>query len=348
MRNPIVVAMFLLLTAGCQGTTSVPQGAGGAVGALSQMRAPLPFVAARIASGTAVFSTPTGSAAKGRKAHGWIFASNGEGGNVDVYDQKTFKMISSCPCNGVGLAVEPRSGDLAVGARGAVTLWHVSPKQITQFATLTLSQGPYAIGIAFDGRGNLYAGNAGDNVIDFFTASEIRAGGGAPARTVSTSHLNEVYYLAATGTATLLADGYDMNGRPLLVSVNTKTGADTVLQRPVSGSLPDGIVFDRHQNLIFNTPGSPNVISVYAKPWTGSPTSTLVYGTGASNGYYTGISLNAAQDTLWAANFTLINVSHGATNVQANSYPLGTVGNGSLAVSSEFYDSIAAYPQGKP
>jgi hypothetical protein len=92
-------------------------------------------------------------------------AANGEGGNVDVYDAATLKLISSCICTGEGLAVDPKSGDLAVGARtGSVTVWHVH-KTIEQFSTLHLSQGPYAIGIAYDDKGDIYAADAGDNVI---------------------------------------------------------------------------------------------------------------------------------------------------------------------------------------
>lgn len=176
------------------------------------------------------FSRPKASDGKGPPSETWIFASNGEAGNVDVYSAKTLEMISQCSCTGVGLAVDPRSGDLAVGTKSAtVTVWHVKNKQITLFATLKLSQGPYSIGLAFDKKGDLYAANAGDGVIDFFNSSEIEAGGGGPARTLFTSNLNEVEYLTADAH-NLLADGYNSSGQPLLVSVDTRTGADTILQ----------------------------------------------------------------------------------------------------------------------
>jgi WD40 repeat protein len=268
-------------------------------------------------------------------------------GNVDVYSAKTLKLISQCSCTGVGLAVNAQTGDLAVGTKSAtVTVWHVKSKQITLFATLKLSQGPYAIGLAFDKNGDLYAANASDNVIDFFESSEIETGGGGPTRTLFTTHLNEVEYLAADAHK-LLADGYNSYGQPLLVSVNTHSGADTILQNIESGQLPEGIVFDRHENLILNTPGNNNTLAVFKRPWSGSPTSTFVYGNGAQNGYYTGISLNSSQNTLWAASFTLTNQSHGFGSVQANSYPLGTVGRSSTGIESEFYDSIAVDPQAK-
>jgi DNA-binding beta-propeller fold protein YncE len=278
MRRLLSIAILPLLLSACQGSGPVPGPAA-------------PSVA---------FSNPNGLEDAGAQPATLIFASNGEVGNVDVYSAKPLKLISQCPCTGVGLAVDPKSGDLAVGTKSpTVTVWHVTNKKITLFATLNLSQGPDAIGLAFDQKGDLYAANAGDNVIDFFDASEIEAGGGAPTHTLFTSHLNEVEYLAAN-THGLLADGYDDNGQPLLVSVNTRTGADTVLQTIPSGTLPEGIAFDRNDNLIVNTIGGTNTLAVYKKPWTGAPVSSLVYGSGAENGYYTGISLDKSQHTLWA------------------------------------------------
>lgn len=333
MRRVIAITALPLLVAACQGTTA--------------FRPSLPTAGARAPATTATFSKPAAPDGKGPPSEAWIFASNGPSGNVDVYSAKTLKMISQCPCSGIGLAVEPRSGDLAVGTKSAtVTMWHVINKQITQFATLNLSQGPYAVGLAFDSKGDLFAANSGDNVIDFFTSSEIQAGGGAPTRTLFTTQLNEVEYLAADAHS-LLADGYNRYGQPLLVSVNEHTGADTILQNIVSGQLPEGIVFDLHENLILNTPGSSNTLAVYKKPWNGSPTSTFVYGSGAPNGYYTGISLNRSQKTLWAGSYAILNQSHADASVQANSYPLGSAGRASEGIGGEFYDSIAVDPQAK-
>jgi WD40 repeat protein len=329
----MITALPLLLAA-CGGTSSVPTSS-------------LSFTGARVHALSPAFTKPNLPDSKGPPAVAWIFASNGEEGNVDVYSAKTLKMIAQCSCTGVGLAVDPRSGDLAVGTRSStVTVWHVQNKAITLFATLNLSQGPYAIGLAFNKKGDLYVANAGDNVIDFFASSEIQAGGGEPTRTLVTSHLNEVEYLAVDSRK-LLADGYNSNGQPILVSVNTHSGADTILQNIESGQLPEGIVFDLQDNLILNTIGNNNTLAVYKRPWSGSPTSTFVYGSGAQNGYYTGISLNKSQNTLWAASFSLPNPSHGVGSVQANSYPLGSVGRSSSGIESEFYDSIAVDPQAK-
>jgi WD40 repeat protein len=333
MRRTILTTALPLLVAACQGPGAVPTSSGA-------------FTAQQMPAVSARFSKPSAPDAKGPPSETWIFVSNGEEGNVDVYSAKTLKMISQCTCTGVGLAVDPRSGDLAVGTRSdTVTVWHVKSKQITLFATLNLSQGPYAIGLAFDKKGDLYAGNASANAIDFFTASEIENGGGTPARTLFTSHLNEVEYLAADAHG-LLADGYNTYGQPLLVSVNTRTGADTILQQITSGTVPEGIVFDRQENLILNTIGDSNTLAVFKKPWGGSPTSTFVYGS-APNGYYTGISLNRPQNTLWAASFSLPDPRHGFGSVQANSYPLGSIGRSSISIESEFYDSIAVDPQAK-
>ena len=334
MRRVIMITALPLLLAACGGTSSVPTSS-------------LSFTGARVHALSPAFTKPNLPDSKGPPAVAWIFASNGEEGNVDVYSAKTLKMIAQCSCTGVGLAVDPRSGDLAVGTRSStVTVWHVQNKAITLFATLNLSQGPYAIGLAFNKKGDLYVANAGDNVIDFFASSEIQAGGGEPTRTLVTSHLNEVEYLAVDSRK-LLADGYNSNGQPILVSVNTHTGADTILQNIESGQLPEGIVFDLQDNLILNTIGNNNTLAVYKRPWSGSPTSTFVYGSGAQNGYYTGISLNKSQNTLWAASFSLPNPSHGVGSVQANSYPLGSVGRSSSGIESEFYDSIAVDPQAK-
>lgn len=334
MCRAIMITALSLLLAACQGMISVP----------SSTRT---LNADRANTQSAAFSVPHEPDVKGPPSVTWIFASNGEVGNVDVYSAKTLKMISQCSCAGVGLAVNSETGDLAVGTKSAtVTVWHVKKKQISLFATLKLSQGPYAIGLAFDKSGDLYAANSGDNVIDFFESSEIETGGGSPTRTLFTSQLNEVEYLAADAHA-LIADGYNRYGQPLLVSVNTQTGADTILQNIESGQLPEAIAFDRKENLILNTPGNNNTLTVFKRPWNGSPTSTFVYGSGAQNGYYTGISLNRSQNTLWAASFSLMNQSHGSGSVQANSYPLGSVGRSSTGIASEFYDSIAVDPQAK-
>jgi hypothetical protein len=332
MRVTVTTVSLLLLTA-CQSTNAAPTLNG------AQIPPAVPAVGA-------TFSRPKADG-KGPPSETWIFASNGEVGNVDVYSAKTLKMISECSCTGVGVAVDAHSGDLAVGTKSAtVTVWHVKSGQITLFATLKLSQGPYAIGLAFDKKGDLYAANAGDNVIDFFESSEIEAGGGGATRTLFTSNLNEVEYLAADAH-NLLADGYNSSGQPLLVSVNTQTGADTILQTIVSGNLPEGIVFDRRENLILNTVGNNNTLAVFKKPWSGSPAATFVYGSGAENGYYTGISLNRSQNTLWAGSFTVPEQSQGFGSVQANSYPLGSVGGSSTGIESEFYDSVAVDPQAK-
>jgi hypothetical protein len=295
----------------------------------------------------ATFSKPNVANNQGPPKKTWIFASNSFSENVDVYSAATLKMISTCPCTGVGLAVDPTTNDLAVASfAGVVTVWRVSGKGITQSATLQLSHGPYALGLAYNSHGDLYAGNAGQNVVDFFAASEIRAGGGNPTRSVSTSNLVDIYYLAASGNK-LLADGYDMYGQPILVSVNVKAGGDTVLQKLSKyNTLAEGIAVDMHGHLIVNSAGNSNALLVFDKPWTGSPVSTFPYGSGG-NSYYTAISLNKRQDTIWAGNYFLISIRRAATDVQANSYPLGSLGGSTAPVAMEYYDSVAVDPQAK-
>lgn len=344
MRRFFMGAALPLLVAGCQGTNAVAPATTPLSGTMTP---PLSMIGAMpVQNKPARFSDPIGTGGKAPPAVTWIFAANGEGGNVDVYDAAKLTMIATCPCSGIGLAVDPKSGDLAVGARtGSVTVWHVK-KTITQFASLKLSQGPYAVGIAYDPKGDIYAANAGDNVIDFFSAALIKAGGGNPTRTLTTTNLVDSVYLAATKKG-LVADGDDQNGQPIIVSINPKTGADVVIQHVTSGTVPEGIVFDAAENLIFNDIGNQNTIQVFAKPWNGAPIQRFDYGSGATNGYYSGISLNATQDTLWAGNLTFLNPSHANANLQANSYPLGTIGSSTPPVAAEYYDSIAADPQAK-
>ncbi|MGB8518995.1 MAG: hypothetical protein WCD38_02415 [Candidatus Tumulicola sp.] len=295
----------------------------------------------------ATFSKPNVPDLEGPPRKSWIFASNGFKGNIDVYSEASLKLIASCPCFGVGLAVDPTTGDLAVGTHGGVvTVWHVSGKAITQFATLALSQGQYAVGLAYDHKGDLYAGNVGQPVVDFYSASEIAAGGGNPIRSVTLSNLQDIFYLAAPGDK-LLADGYDVHGQAILVSVNLTAGGDTLLQQLSNyGSTAEGIVVDTHGHLIVNSGGNSNALLLFNKPWTGAPVSTFPYGDGG-NSYYAGISLNKKQDTIWAGHYFLITIRQASSNVQANSYPFGTLGPHSTAVANEYYDSVAVDPQAK-
>src|SRR5665213_705432 len=152
MRGFIVIAMLSVFLAACQGTNSSLT-SNTAQGTTSlRARSALPLLPSLQPAPLAneSFSRPNDNATKGPPFAPWIFAADGEFGNVDVYDAKTLAMISQCPCTGVGVAVDPASGDLAVGSRsGTVTIWHVKSKQITLFSTLKLSNGPYAIGLAY-------------------------------------------------------------------------------------------------------------------------------------------------------------------------------------------------------
>lgn len=335
MRRYIALWALPVFIAACQSTGSNPS------------LNPASLNAVPVAAKAPTFSKPLVPDLEGPPRHSWIFASNGFRSNVDVYSESSLKLIASCPCSGMGLAVDPTTGDLAVGSRtGVVTVWHVSAKAIAQFATLQLSQGPYALGLAYDGKGDLYAGNVGQPVVDFFSASEIAAGGGNPTRSVSTSNLQDIYYLAAPGNK-LLADGYDVHGQAILVSVNLTSGGDTVLQQLSNyGSLAEGIAVDSHGRLIVNSAGNSNALLVFDKPWTGKPVASFPYGDGG-NSYYAGISLNKPQNTIWAGNYFLLTIRQASTNVQANSYPLGSLGPHSTAVANEYYDSVAVDPQAK-
>ena len=103
---------------------------------------------------------------------------------------------------------------------------------------------------------------------------------------------------------------------------------------------------DTDGHLIVNSAGNSNALLLFNKPWTGSPVSSFPYGNGG-NAYYTALSLNKRQDTIWAGNYVLSNPSHASTNLQANSYPLGSLGNATTAIPNEYYDSVAVDPQAK-
>ena len=94
MRRVIMITALPLLLAACQGASSVP------VSTRS-------IDADRVRALSPTFSEPHAPSGKGPPSVAWIFVTNGEVGNVDVYSAKTHKLISQCSCTGVGLAVNP-------------------------------------------------------------------------------------------------------------------------------------------------------------------------------------------------------------------------------------------------
>ncbi len=361
----LAASAFLVLAAGCAGVSQLSPGR--STSGLSGAGAPLarhlahPFANPRaneifgerrvVVDSTGGFVKP---ASHGRATFDWIFASDVITGNVDAYDESTGAQVSQCAgCGGWGLAVDTTTGDLAIGTEaGSVTVWHVTASGITQYATLSLSQGASgaaAYGLAFDQKGDLYAGNWPSNAIDVFDAATIAGGGGSATRTLYSKAFGSIYFLATDGK-TLLADGLDptMNN-DLLAKIDTKKGRAKILQTIVnsSGGYPGGLAVDAKHNLIVNN--QYGTLSTFARPWTGAATSSFAYNWPYNS--YTAISLDAAQTTVWAANLFFQTVSgnnYVFTAAQANGYPLGTLGIAtSPAYQDEEYVGVALDPASK-
>jgi hypothetical protein len=216
--------------------------------------------------------------ARAGKPPGFVFLSDTLTGNVDTYNETTGALITTCAgCGGWGLAISG-TGNLAMGAYGGVvTLWHVAQTGITQYGTCTLSgaaDDTNAVGITWDGKGGIYAGNWPSNTIDYFSAATIAGGCTAPTLSLETTNLEVVFYLAIARKG-LLADGYTFSGDADLMAINEKTGADTELQTignlSAGTGYPGGVAADAAQNVY--------VVNQY-----GTVTSFATSGRGAENG----------------------------------------------------------------
>jgi hypothetical protein len=286
--------------------------------------------------------------APAQSAASYMIASDIETSSVDVYDETSGSLLYQCAgCGGWGLAVNRGTGDVAIGTnKGTVTVWHVSASALTLYAKMTLSQGvngARATGVAYDSGGNLYAVDWPSNAIDVFPKNEIKLGKGLPKRTIVAPAFADVYYLATDGD-TLLADGYDPAMNDIVATVDTKTGNDALLQTISNshGGFPGGLAIDAHDTLIVNN--QYGTITTYASPWTGAATSTLSYGFPSFD--YIPISLDRAQTTLWAGNL-FYEKGQLYTDVQANSYPLSTLGTSTAPMFQEEYLGLALDPQKK-
>jgi hypothetical protein len=283
-----------------------------------------------------------------KSSGGYVFASDNFTGNVDVYDPSTGAMVSQCAgCGGWGVAIS-KSGLLAIGTfDSTVTVWTVSASAITQIATCNESSGS-ADGVTFDNKGDLYGDNFPSNAIDYWSKSSINSGCGSPNSTVYTTNLLAVYYLATTGK-TLLADGYTDNDDVDLVSVNKKSGNDTILQ--VDGNLsqgtgfPGGIAVATKKNVYLDN--QYGTINEYSNGGAGSQTATCSWGFDPND--YTGIAVGKTGG-VWGAD---INFGSGLYSYgEEDALPLG---GGSCSVTldtspaqvSEEYLGIAVYPKNK-
>jgi hypothetical protein len=288
-----------------------------------------------------------------KASDGYLFASDAVAGNVDVYDSVTLALEGQCPgCGGWGIKVS-RQGVLAIGTSGgSVALYQITPSGIETYATCPLTFGPNgfeAEGIAFDAKGNLFAGDYPSNVIDYFSAKTIAAGCAGADESFYTNELEVVYYLAVSGSKTLLATGFDHNLNVDLASVNRKTGDDTVLQTlgniSQGTAYPGGVAAGPGKTVFANNQyGS---FTEYANGGKGAALGTCTWGFDPND--YTGIALDSTGKSIWAADIAFANspiltyaendalpLGGGACRVDADTVPLQPPG--------EEYIDVAVYP----
>jgi hypothetical protein len=172
-----------------------------------------------------------------------------------------------------------------------------------------------------------------------------------PTRTVYTSNLQVIYYLATVKARTLLATGYDSGENVDLVSVNQKTGIDKILQTVGNLSqgtgFPGGVAVDNASNAYVNNQyGS---ITEYPNGGVGKQSDSCTWTFSPDD--YTAIATNATGTALWAANINF-GSSQLLTYAEEDTIPLGgaacsTIGDTTPAQLSEEYLGIAVYPAGK-
>jgi hypothetical protein len=278
----------------------------------------------------------------------YLFLSANLSGNVDAYDTTTGGLIGECQgCGGWGLATDGKTGDIAMGAPGGViTVWHVTGSLLVPYATLQLSSaGSNALGLTFDHAGNLYATDYPNAEIDEFDAATIAAGGGSAARTYPLPGFAEAYYLASDGPNVLL-DGWDGNGSFIVAELVIKGRDGNLKLLQNLGSLsagtgfPGGLSIDKHQVLLVDNQYA-GTVSTFARPWTGTATSTLAWGYQPDD--YTAIVLDQLKDTLWAADVYSAGSGSSSFGV-ANSYPLGTIGFTTAPSVADAYVAVTVSP----
>lgn len=360
----LAATAFIALLAGCSGGSQLsPTGTPGQAASSAHRSTKSGHVAQLFASkqanelvaqrGRPVMNLSNRGFSPLKKSKGsMVFASDNITGNVDVYDGSTGAMISQCAgCGGWGVATARKGDKLAIGTfDNTVTTWTISGSSITQTGTCTLSGGGEgADGVAWASNGGLYADNFPTNGVDEFSKASVAAGCGAPTKTVYTTNLEVVYYLA-TAKKTLLGEGYTSDLDVDLVSINAKTGSDTILQN--NGNLSEGTGFpggiDASSNQTVAVNNQYGSITTYSGGGSGSETGSCSWGFDPND--YTGIAFNAAQNGIWGANINFGGsplVTYGEEDALPTSGACSVQLDTSPTQANEEYLGIAVAPRGK-
>jgi hypothetical protein len=265
-----------------------------------------------------------------------LFVSATMIGAVYAYDIEQQQQVWGCNhCGGYGLATDPTSGDVAIATYldyyyPVVQVYHVNDDSLTLYSTLYLSgsDADYGLGVAYDAKGNLYATVSPTNAVNEFYHATITKGGGNPDRSFTVSQLASADYLTTDGTKVIVNGTTSSSEFVALLLDTSGKGADKLLNSFGSESnqtgFPGGMAVDSKHNLIVNN--QYGTLTTYAKPWTGSATSTLNWDPADND--YTGIALNPQQTEVYADDF---NSTYDGIGI-SNPYPLSSVG------------SLATYP----
>ena len=255
-----------------------------------------------------------------------LFISASMSGSVYAYDLREQQQIWGCShCGGYGLATDPLDGNVAVAtyedySTPIVQVYTVNTQHVGLTGTFTINNNDaqYALGLAFDAKGNLYASVTPSNQIVEFYASTIASRTGNPDRTYTLPDLAQADYIATDGDK-VVVDGVSKNNDFIAVELTRK--GDKVLND--YGSLtqktgvPGGIAIDAKHNLTVNN--QYGTLATYAAPWTGKPTATLNWNPAQND--YTGIALDPTQTALYASDFSSEYDGIGI----GNTYPLKSV-----------------------
>jgi hypothetical protein len=283
----------------------------------------------------------------GKKAPlNYVFTSDWITADINIYDEATLTLLGQgVGYGGWGVAADAKGHVCWGRTSGTIACGSVTAAGWEPTAYLTESSGQ-ALGLAFTSNGDLYATNFPKNVIDHWSKAQVAGCTScSPIDSLTVSGISSAYYLGADG-GKLYVDGNSTEGSIAVGSVNlTNAKFKAVATAPPSSFFPGGIAFDKSHTLIWNN--EFGYLYTLPKPYT-YVTNSFDYSTGSSAQIYTGIALDSSETTLLAANHYLCQNNYSScSDVQENSYPLGTLGIAS-ATNGDIEDlGIAITPPGK-